>query len=172
MEAVEVVEHHHVEGGRGRALLLVAAHVDVVVVGAPVGETVDQPRIAVVGEDHRPAGREQGVELVVGEPVRVLAVRLQAHQVDDIDDTQPKLGQPLAQDRGRGERLERRHVSGAGEHDVGLDAVVARSPVPDPEAAGAVEHRLLDRQIVQRRLLAGDDHVDVLTRAQGMIGDR
>ena len=46
----------HVERRRGRALLLVAAHVEVVVVGAPVGEAVDQPRVAVVGED-RPACR-------------------------------------------------------------------------------------------------------------------
>ena len=63
VEAVEVVEHHHVERRRGGALLLVAAHVEVVVVGAPVGEPVDQPRVAVVGEDHRPVGGEQRVEL-------------------------------------------------------------------------------------------------------------
>ena len=65
VEAVQVVEHDHVEGRRGGALLLVAAHVDVVVVGAPVGEAVDQPGIAVVGEDHRPVGGEQRVELGV-----------------------------------------------------------------------------------------------------------
>ena len=57
VEAVQVVEHDHVERRRGRALLLVAAHVEVAVVGAPVGEPVDQPRVAVVGEDHRPVGR-------------------------------------------------------------------------------------------------------------------
>src|SRR5262249_10682503 len=54
VEAVEVVEHDHVERRRGRALLLVAAHVQVPVVRAPVGEPVDQPRIAVVGEHDRP----------------------------------------------------------------------------------------------------------------------
>src|SRR4051794_20688071 len=41
--AVEVVHHDHVEGrGRG-AFLDVATHVDVRVVGAAVGEPVDQP---------------------------------------------------------------------------------------------------------------------------------
>src|SRR5690606_1182566 len=35
--AVEVVEHDHVEGRGGGALLLVAAHVQIVVIGAPVG---------------------------------------------------------------------------------------------------------------------------------------
>ena len=78
VEAVEVVEHDHVERRRRRPLLLVAAHVDVLVVRAPVGEAVDQPRVAVVGEDDRPVGREDRVELAVGEPVRVLAVGLRA----------------------------------------------------------------------------------------------
>ncbi len=86
VEAVEVVEHDHVERRRRRALLLVAADVDVRVVRAPVGEPVDQPRVPVVGEDDRPVGGEEGVELAVGEPVRVLALRLEPHQVDDVHD--------------------------------------------------------------------------------------
>ena len=63
VEAVEVVQHHHVERRRRRALLLVAAHVQVGVVRAPVGEPVDQPRVAVVGEDDRLVGGEERVEL-------------------------------------------------------------------------------------------------------------
>jgi hypothetical protein len=46
---------------------------------------VDERRVAVVGEDDRPVGGEQGVELGVGEPVGVLGVRLEAHQVDHVD---------------------------------------------------------------------------------------
>src|SRR6185437_8684601 len=57
VEAVEVVEHDHVERRRRRALLLVAAHVEVRVVRAAVSEAVDQPRVAVVGEDDRAVGR-------------------------------------------------------------------------------------------------------------------
>ncbi len=72
---VEVVEHDHVERRRRRALLLVAAHVDVRVARAAVGEAVDEPRVAVVGEDDRPVGGEQGVELAVGQAVRVLRWR-------------------------------------------------------------------------------------------------
>ena len=54
MEAVELVQHHHVERRRRRALLAEAVHVHVVVVGALVGQPVDEIRIAVIGEDHRP----------------------------------------------------------------------------------------------------------------------
>src|SRR5215211_9286466 len=50
VEAIEVVEHDHVEGRRRRALFLVAAHVEVAVVRPSVGEAVDEPGIAVVGE--------------------------------------------------------------------------------------------------------------------------
>jgi hypothetical protein len=53
---------------------LVTADVDVGVVGPPVGEPMDHRRVAVVGEDHRPVGGEQSVELGVGQPVWVLGV--------------------------------------------------------------------------------------------------
>ena len=124
VETVEVVEHDHVERRGGGALLLVAAHVDVVVVGAPIGQAVDQQRVAVVGEDHGPVGGEQRVELVRGEAVRMLAVGLQTHQIDDVHHPHLQLWKFAPEDRRGGDRLERRHVAGAGEHDVGLRAFV------------------------------------------------
>src|SRR5712664_1770721 len=97
VEPIEVVEHHHVEGrGRG-ALLFVAAHVQLVVVAAAVGQPEDQPGVAGEGHDHRPVHGEYGVELEVVEPVRVLGGRLQLHQVYDVDEANPDLGQVLAQ---------------------------------------------------------------------------
>ena len=76
---------------------------------------------------------EERVELAVGEAVRVLALGLEPHQVDDVDDAHAELGQVLAQERHRGQRLERRHVAAAGQDDVGLAAVVVRGPFPDAE---------------------------------------
>ena len=104
--------------------------------------------------------------------MRVLGRGLEAHQVDDVDDAHLQLGQPLAQDRRRGERLERRHVAAARHHDVGLLAVVVRRPVPDADSAGAVGDRVLHRQELERGLLAGDDDVDVVAAAQAVVGDR
>ena len=102
----------------------------------------------------------------------MLAVRLEAHQVDDVHDPHLELREVLAQQRGRGERLERRDVAAAAEDDVGLAALVGRRPLPDAHAPGAVDDRLVDRQVVERRLLAGDDHVDVVARPQAVIGHR
>jgi CRP-like cAMP-binding protein len=50
---VQVVQHDHVEGRGGGALLLVPADVEVGVPGAAVGQPVDERRVAVVGEDDR-----------------------------------------------------------------------------------------------------------------------
>ena len=92
---VEVVSHDHVERGRRRSLFLVSAHVQVAVVAPPIRQAVDQPRIAVEGEHDRLVRRKEEIELIVGEAVRVLALRLQLHQVDDIDDTHLQRGELL-----------------------------------------------------------------------------
>ena len=73
VEAVHVVEDRHVERRRDRPLFLVAADVQVVVIRSPIGEAMDQPRIAVVGEDDRLVLGEERVEVVVGQAVRMLA---------------------------------------------------------------------------------------------------
>ncbi len=51
VEAFQIVQHCHVEGRRDRALFLIAADVDVVMVGAAVGQPVDQPGVGMVGEE-------------------------------------------------------------------------------------------------------------------------
>ena len=102
----------------------------------------------------------------------VLALVLQAHEVDDVDDPHAQLGQVLVQ-QGRGRQdLERGGVPGAAQDHVGLLAVVGARPGPDPDAAGAVGDRLVHRQPVRRRLLAGDHHVDVVAAAQAVVHHR
>src|SRR5665647_2277637 len=98
VEAVQIVQHRHVEGRGDGALFLVAADVDVVVVGAAVGQPVDQPRVGMEREDHRLVLGEDFVEIRVAQAVRVFARRLQPHQVDDVDHPDFQLGQMLAHD--------------------------------------------------------------------------
>ena len=102
----------------------------------------------------------------------MLRVGLEAHQVDDVHDPHLQLRQPLAQDGGRRERLERRRVAGAAEDDVRLAALVVRRPVPDPEPPRAVQDRIVDREEVERGLLARHDHVHVVAAAQAVVADR
>ena len=65
VKAVKVVQHDHVEGGGRRSFFFVAAHVQVVMVRAPIGQAMDEQRIPVIGKDDRLVGREEEVELFI-----------------------------------------------------------------------------------------------------------
>ncbi|GCB44069.1 hypothetical protein SNL152K_1354 [Streptomyces sp. NL15-2K] len=169
--AVQVVADHHVERRGGRTDLLVAAHVQVGVAGPAVGQAVDEPRVTVVGEDHRLVGGEQGVMLRVGHAMRVLLGGQQPRQVDDVDDSHGQLRQVAAQQLGGGQDLLGRDVARSGQHHVRLPvAVLVARPVPDAGAAGAVHLGLFHGQPVEAGLLAGHDDVDVVPAAQGVVG--
>ncbi len=51
---------------------------------ARVGHAMDQMRIAMEGEQHRPIRREKTVEGRIGEAMGVFARGLQDHQVDEL----------------------------------------------------------------------------------------
>ena len=172
METVELVEHHHVERSRGRPFLLEAMDMEVGVVRAPVGEPVNQLRIAVEGENHRATKREQPVEITVAPPMRVNAVGLERHQIDNVDDPHPEARDMVAQQTGGRDRLKRRHVAGAGQNHIRLVAILAGAgPIPDTAARGAMRFGFGRRQPLRRGLLAGDDQVHAIIGAQTMIAD-
>ena len=104
--------------------------------------------------------------------VRMLGVGLQAEQVDDVDETDLQVGKLLPQHCRRRQRLLRRDVAAARHHHVGLAVLVGARPVPDADALGAVDDRLLHVEILQVLLLVGDDDVDVVLAAQAVVGDR
>src|SRR5262249_19220739 len=58
MEAVEIVTHTHVEGGGGCPLFLVPAHMQILMVGPPVGKPVNQPGVSVKCKYDRLIGSE------------------------------------------------------------------------------------------------------------------
>ena len=173
VEPVHVVHHDHVERCRRGALLDVAAHMEVVVSVPPVREAVDEPRVAVVGEDHRPVLGEDGVVLAVAESVRMLTLALETHQVDHVDDPDAQPGHALTDDGCRGEHLQRRDITRRCEDDVRfLIRPLVPCPFQDAQPPRAVFDRLRHRQPVRRRLLAGNDDVDIVHRTQTVIVGR
>ena len=66
VKPVELIEHRHIERCGGRALFLVASDVEIRMVGAPVGETVNQPWVPVKGKNHRFIGGKDGIEIPIG----------------------------------------------------------------------------------------------------------
>lgn len=79
IKTVDVVEDAHIEGRGGCPLFLITADVQVFVVGAPVGQAMDQPRVAVKGKDNRLVGGKERIKIFVVQSVRMLARRLQGH---------------------------------------------------------------------------------------------
>ena len=124
------------------------------------------------GKDDRFVLREERVEVAVAEPVRVLAVGLQSHQIHDIHHADLQFRQCATQDRYRGEGLQRRHIPRAGHHHVRLPAGVAARPRPPPDTAGAMLQRRIHGEPLRRRVLAGHHDVDVMAAAQTVVHDR
>ena len=65
-----------------------------------------------------------------------------------------------------------RHIACASHYHVRLQPAVAAGPLPDPKPTSAVGGCCLDIQVVEARLLAGDDDVDVVAAAKAVVGDR
>ena len=170
LEPVDVVEHAHVEGGGGCALFLVAAHVQAVVVVTPVSEPVNDPRIAVEGEDDGDADGKELVEFLVGQAVRMFGGGLQGHEVHYVHDTDAEVGNAGAEQADSGQGFHGGHVSAAGDNHFRA-AFVVRCPLPNAEARGAVRDGFVDGEPLRRWLLAGDDEVDVVAAAQAVIGN-
>src|SRR2546425_3144144 len=84
-EPVDLVTNGQIERRVDVALLFVAAYVQVLVIGAPVGQPMDQPGIPVEVEDDRLVHGEEAVEVPVRQAVWVLAGRRELQQVDDVD---------------------------------------------------------------------------------------
>ena len=105
-----------------------------------------------------------------GQAVRMLAGRLESHQIDDVDDANLQVGQFAAENIDGGQRFDRRHVAAAGHHHVGLAAAVVAGPFPDADAGGAVLDRRVHVEPLVLGLLAGDDHVDVVAAAEAVVG--
>ena len=123
-------------------------------------------------EDDRPIAREQRVERLVGQAIRVLGRRLQLHQVDDVHHSDFQGGQMLTHNGNGRQRLQRRYIAAASHDHVGRSAPVVAGPLPDADPRSAVLYGGVHFQPVRRRVFAGDHDVDVMTAAQAMIHHR
>src|ERR1700675_1264446 len=66
VKTIQFVQDGHIEGSRRRAFFLISADVEVVMIGAPISQAVNQPRITVVSKDDGLVDRKYRVELTIG----------------------------------------------------------------------------------------------------------
>ena len=142
----------------------------VVRAGPLVGQAVDEPGIRVEVEDDGPVVGKQGRPLGIRQAMRVLVVRDQLEQVDAVDAADLELGEMLQQQVDGGERLVRADVAARGHDEIWLLAAIGAELRPDADALGAVDDGVLHGQVLQVLLLVGHDDVDVVGRAQAVVG--
>ena len=171
MKPVKVIEHDHVEWRGGRALLFVATHMQIMMVGAPVGQPVNQPRIAMEGENDRLVPGKEDVEIFVTQAVRVFAGGLQAHEIDHVDDADLQFRKIAAQHFNRGEGFQSWHVTGASHDDIRFAALIVAGPGPNADAGRAMLNSALNVEPLRGGLFTGDNDVDIMTAAQAMVSD-
>src|SRR5215813_7073127 len=172
VEAVKLVQDGHIEGRGCRPLLFIAMYMEIVMVMPPVGEPVDQRRIAVVSENDRSIQGEHRIEVCVGKAVRVFGRWLDGHQVNDIDYTNLDIGEMPAKQIDGCKSLQSGNVSGTSHHYIGFGLRIRAGPIPDTYAIRAMLNGSLHIEPLQRRLLTGHDDVHVVAAAQGVIGHR
>ena len=102
MEPVKIIEDDHVKRRGGFTFFLIAPHVEIFMIGATIRETMNQPGIAMKGEDDGFIRGKEGIKLLVGQPMRMLALRLKLHEVYDIHHTHFQIGNLLTEKVDRG----------------------------------------------------------------------
>lgn len=167
-----IVDTQHAVGCRRRALLFISVDresgsTDVTL--ARKQERGDFLGIAVEVDQDGPVGREECVEGVLCERVRVLSVFTENHEVDDVDDTHSyALG---TKNGGCSDNFVRDFYADTNENDVGLEAVVRRVLAPDRCAGDAVSLRLFNIQPDLGWVFGADDQVDEVFRSKAVCHD-
>src|SRR5579871_842839 len=100
-EAVRIVVNGEFERGIDISLLFVAANMDVVMICAAVGESMDQLRVPVKIEHDGFIDCEERIEIAIRESVRMLTGRLQLEEIHDVNETDFKVREFFAQQRNR-----------------------------------------------------------------------
>ena len=73
VKSIQIVQNRHIEGSSGCSFFLVSADMEIVMIGTPISKAVNQPGITVIGKDDWLVGREDRVELMIGEAVRMFS---------------------------------------------------------------------------------------------------
>jgi hypothetical protein len=137
-----------------------------------IGQPVNELRITMEAENDVLIGGEERIVVRIGEPMGVLALRLQLHEVNDVDDANLESRQMLTQHGDSRQHFQGRRIAAACQDDIRLAALIVARPLPDADTLGAVHDRGIHGQPLRQGVFAGHHHVDVVSAAQAVIEDR
>src|SRR5260370_17398757 len=129
MVTAELVDYRHIEGRRGGAFLNISSHVEAARPGAMMDQLMDHTGIAGESEDYRRLVGEDAAELLFVESMRMVVVRLQGEQIDDVHHAHAQVGRFLAQQPGGRHHLLSGDVSGRPQDYVRLSNFIS-PPAP------------------------------------------
>src|ERR1022692_1198238 len=105
VEAIHLVDNRQFQWSIDVALFFISAHVNVLVIGAAVGELMDEGSIGVKVEDYGLVGGKQRIEVAVGESMRMFGRRHEAEEIDGVDEADLQVREVLLQNLDGRERL-------------------------------------------------------------------
>jgi len=112
-----------------------------IAIGPGIRQPVNQPRVSMKAKDDVLVACEERVVIRFAQAMRVLALRLQFHQIDNIDHPDFQVGQMLAKNGNGGQNFQRGRVAAAGHDDIRFGGVlVVAGPLPDANPFGAMHH--------------------------------
>src|SRR5438045_6692073 len=104
--------------------------------------------------------------------MRMLALRLQFHQVDDVDNADLQRRKVLAEEIYGSQRFQRWYVSATRHYDVWFRSFVIARPFPDPNARRTMFDHLVHREQLRNRLFTCSHEVDIISAAQTRFSHR
>lgn len=171
VEAVDLILYAHIERRRDRAFFHIPEHMQIFIV-AGICQLMNESGIAVEVENNGFIFREDCIVIRIGKAVRMYAVRLQFHEVDDIHETDFQIGEIVAQNGGSRKRFERRGISAACDDEIGFGSRVIARPIPDGNALRTMVDSLLHSQPLEAGMFGCNDHIDIVFALYAMVEAR
>lgn len=119
-ESIRLVPDRQFQRRIDIALLLVPTHMHQVLPGPRVSKAVHKPRVRVEAEHDRAIVRENRFVFCIRQAMRMVPIRLQLEQIHDVYKPDLQERQVLAEQRRRGKRFLRRHITARCDDDIWL----------------------------------------------------
>ncbi len=169
MIPVKIVKNNHIKKGGLRAFFFIASNVDVYIVGSPICQTMDQPGIRKKGKNGGFIRCKEGIEHLVGQAMRMLALRLKVHEIHHILHSNFQIGNLFAQKVHRSQCLKGGYITGAGHDHIGFSPFIVAGPIPNSDTSRTVLYGRIHLQILQRGLFAGHKDIDTISTSETFI---
>ena len=102
----------------------------------------------------------------------MLGLRLQLHQIDDIDHPDFQSGQILTQNGNGGQYLQRRRIAATSHHYIRIGVLVVAGPFPNAYTFRAMHDSGLHTQPLRESVFARHYDIHIMPTAQAMIKNR